>query len=277
MATRRCISGKIVESDPFYELPETAQAIYFHLNMLADDDGFINAAGSVAGRFKGGPAAIRKLVEKRFLLQYGGIYVIKHWRMSNSLKNDRLKPLAYPGIAAKIWVKSNKSYTDHPVLGCVTLYETKTGNAPMESEWNPDGIQWESKMDSQPNRREENRREENPIEPGNTEFERLWEAYPEGRRGRKEEAFEAFVMARELAAKDGVIQERLELWKQSEQWNKAGGQYIPAMKNWLLRATWQETPVKMEIPQGASGVLGPAELEAIQRVLSMPIPDDEPL
>ena len=270
MATRRCISGKIVESDPFYDLPETAQAIYFHLNMLADDDGFINAAGSVAGRFKGGPAAIRKLVEKRFLLQYGGIYVIKHWRMSNSLKNDRLKPLAYPGIAAKIWVKSNKSYTDHPVLGCVTLYETKTGNAPMESEWNPDGIQWESKMDSQPNRREENRREENPIEPGNTEFERLWEAYPEGRRGRKEEAFEAFVMARELAAKDGVIQERLEIWKQSEQWNKAGGQYIPAMKNWLLWATWQETPTKMAIPQGASGVLGPAELEAIQRVLAMP-------
>ena len=270
MATRRCISNKVVESDPFYELPETAQAIYFHLNMLADDDGFINAAGSVAGRFKGGPAAIRQLVEKRFLLQYGGIYVIKHWRMSNSLKNDRLKPLAYPGIAAKIWVKSNKSYTDHPALGCVTLYETKTGNAPMESEWNPDGTQWESKMDSQPNRREENRIEENPIEPGNTEFERLWEAYPEGRRGRKEEAFEAFVMARELAAKDGVIQERLELWKQSEQWNKAGGQYIPAMKNWLLRATWQETPVKMEIPQGASGVLGPAELEAIQRVLAMP-------
>ena len=270
MATRRCISGKIVESDPFYDLPETAQAIYFHLNMLADDDGFINAAGSVAGRFKGGPAAIRKLVEKRFLLQYGGIYVIKHWRMSNSLKNDRLKPLAYPGIAAKIWVKSNKSYTDHPVLGCVTLYETKTGNAPMESEWNPDGIQVESKMDSQPNRREENRREENPIEPGNTEFERLWEAYPEGRRGRKEEAFEAFVMARELAAKDGVIQERLEIWKQSEQWNKAGGQYIPAMKNWLLWATWQETPTKMAIPQGASGVLGPAELEAIQRVLAMP-------
>lgn len=270
MAVRRCISGKIVESDPFYELPETAQAIYFHLNMLADDDGFINAAGSVAGRFEGGPAAIRKLVEKRFLLQYGGIYVIKHWRISNSLKNDRLKPLAYPGIAAKIWVKSNKSYTDHPVPGCVTLYETKTGNAPMESVWNPDGIRLESKMDSQPNRREENRREENPIEPGNTEFERLWEAYPEGRRGRKEEAFEAFVMARELTAKDGVIQERLEIWKQSEQWNKAGGQYIPSMKNWLLRATWQETPVKMAIPQGASGALGPAELEAIQRVLAMP-------
>ena len=274
MATRRCISGKIVESDPFYALPETAQAIYFHLNMLADDDGFINAAGSVAGRFKGGPAAIRKLVEKRFLLQYGGIYVIKHWRMSNSLKNDRLKPLAYPGIAAKIWVKSNKSYTDHPVPGCATLYETKTGNAPMESEWNPDGIQVESEMDSQPNRREENRREENPIEPGNTEFERLWEAYPEGHRGRKEEAFEAFVRARELAAKDGVIQERLELWKQSEQWNKAGGQYIPAMKNWLLRATWQETPTKMAIPQGASGVLGTAELEAIQQLLDTP--DDGP-
>lgn len=107
------------------------------------------------------------------------------------------------------------------------------------------------------------------------EFERLWEAYPERHRGRKEEAFEAFCKSRGLATKDGVIQERLEVWKQSEQWNKAGGQYIPSMKNWLLRATWQETPVKMAIPQGAGGVLGQAELEAIQRVLAMP--DDDPL
>ena len=125
-------------------------------------------------------------------------------------------------------------------------------------------------MESQPNRTKEKRTYKNLIEPATTEFERLWEAYPEGHRGRKEEAFEAFVKSRELAAKDGVIQERLELWKQSEQWNKADGQYIPAMKNWLLRATWQETPVKLAIPQGASGVLGPAELEAIQRVLAMP-------
>ncbi len=79
MAGRRCLSSKITESDPFYALPESAQALYLHLNMQADDDGFINNAASVSIRFKSGAAALKKLVEKRFVLKFDDVYVIKHW------------------------------------------------------------------------------------------------------------------------------------------------------------------------------------------------------
>ena len=111
---RRCFSDKVVESDAFCALPDNAQALYFHLNMNADDDGFINNAQSVMSKVKGGKTALQRLVDKRFLLQFGDVFVVKHWRISNSLKNDRLKPLTYASVAARVWVKPNRAYTDHP-------------------------------------------------------------------------------------------------------------------------------------------------------------------
>lgn len=62
--------------------------------------------------------------------------------------------------------------------------------------------------------------------------------------------------------------ERLKDWKQSEQWSKDGGQYIPYMDNWLGKGIWRQKPKKMAVPKGASGELGEAELEAIRRILA---------
>jgi hypothetical protein len=57
------------------------------------------------------------------------------------------------------------------------------------------------------------------------------------------------------------------LWKQSEQWAKDDGKYIPYLCNWILRGNWRERPAKMAMPKGASGELGDVELEFIRRVL----------
>ena len=261
MAGRRCFSDKIVESDAFYALSVGAQALYYHLNQAADDDGFINNAASIASRIKGGKTALNDLVKARFLLQFGSLYVVKHWRISNSLKNDRLKRPQYPNISGQIWIKPNRAYTDHPVEGCKTLLETKNG-IHLESVWNP-------------NRTEQNRTEENRTEPNRTEpvrspekdFEQLWQKYPEDHRGGIQAARDAFrqeVLSQEDA---DVALENLRLWKQSEQWRKDGGQYIPQLKNWLSRGIWQQKPNKMAVPFGASGELGEAEMEAIRRLL----------
>ena len=42
MAQKRMFDKSIVDSDDFLEMPLTTQALYFHLNMRADDDGFID-------------------------------------------------------------------------------------------------------------------------------------------------------------------------------------------------------------------------------------------
>ena len=47
MAERRMFSKTIVDSDAFLEMPLSTQALYFHLSMRADDDGFLNNARKI--------------------------------------------------------------------------------------------------------------------------------------------------------------------------------------------------------------------------------------
>lgn len=263
---------------PVFSLPENAQALYLHLNMQADDDGFINNAASVSVRIKGGAAALKKLVEKRFILQFDDVYVIKHWRISNSLKNDRLRPLSYASIAQKIWVKPNKAYTDHPVPDCITLYETRTGTKPpgelppngtnLESGWNPDGIHLDSGWN--PNLTKPNITKHNLTEPKvlDVVWKELLRIYPQNRTGNTDSAYEAFRQVATNGDTGWQMVESLRLWMQSEQWNKDDGKYIPYLVNWILRGTWAAKPDKMAIPKGASGELGEAEMDAIRRVLT---------
>lgn len=266
MAERRIFSIKVTESDAFFALPANAQALYLHLNMLADDDGFINNSQSAVSRIHGGKTALKCLIEKRFLLQSGMVLVVKHWRIANSLKSDRMKQLSYPEIAKGIWVKSNRAYTDHPVAGCRTLYEVRTGIRP-ESIGNPDGIPREGNI------REGNINEGKGVESTDW-FGMIWSEYPEIRKGNQDEAKEAY-LAYVIDDNSGAVAfENLQLWKCSEQWTKDDGKYVPNLVNWIVRGTWSVRPTKMAVPTGASGQLGEAELEAIRRVLAQP---DDPI
>lgn len=274
---RRCFSDKVVESDPFYDLPENAQSLYFHLNMNADDDGFVNGAERTASKTKGGKTALKKLVEKRFILQFDNVYVIKHWRISNSLKNDRLKPLAYASIAQRLWVKGNKAYTDHPVPGCVTLYEMRTGTKPPEN-WNPNGIQLDSGLFpigilTEPNLTKPNLTKPNITEPKDlgAVFRVVLMTYPEGRTGNTAAAEDAFRQAVLTSEDAKLITENLELWKRSEQWDKENGKYIPCLCNWILRGTWREKPTKL-VTNGPRE-LDQEEIEAIRRMMTSDIDD----
>lgn len=48
MAHRRMFSLSVVDTDRFLEMPSSTQALYFHLGMRADDDGFVAAPKSIA-------------------------------------------------------------------------------------------------------------------------------------------------------------------------------------------------------------------------------------
>lgn len=146
MAERRCFSNKIVGSDAFLEMPLSTQALYFQLGMAADDDGFVNSPKRLVRYVGASEDDFKLLIAKRFILYFEeGVVVIKHWRMHNSLKNDRLKMTQYPEIAARLYIKDNKSYTDNPSEGGTTLYEAKAAMLPAaDSKWNPNGIQMDS-------------------------------------------------------------------------------------------------------------------------------------
>ena len=114
MAERRMFHSAVVESDAFLDMPAGAQALYFHLGMHADDDGFVNGPRQIARKLRRPPREIQLLVDCGFLLSFDGIVVLKHWLVGNSLKADRMKPPGYPEIAEKLYITDNRHYTLQP-------------------------------------------------------------------------------------------------------------------------------------------------------------------
>lgn len=125
MAERRCFSMKIVDSDAFLDMPLSTQSLYFHLGMRADDDGFVNSPKRIARLVGAGEDDLKLLIAKRFILAFeNGVVVIKHWKMQNTLKNDRLKMPQYPEIASVVYIKPNGAYSIDDTSG-VSLLDSK--------------------------------------------------------------------------------------------------------------------------------------------------------
>lgn len=106
-------SLSVVDTDWFLDLPLSTQALYFHLNMRADDDGFVDAPNSIVRKIGASKNDFDLLLAKRYILQFdSGIIVIKHWRMHNTIRQDRYKPTQFQEELKSLSLKDNKSYTD---------------------------------------------------------------------------------------------------------------------------------------------------------------------
>ena len=113
MAEKRMFSQKIIDSDAFLDMPLSTQSLYFHLNMRADDDGFINNPKKIQRMIGASDDDLRVLMAKRVVLSFdSGVIVIKHWRMHNTLQKDRYKPTQYQEEYSTLTLKQNRSYTD---------------------------------------------------------------------------------------------------------------------------------------------------------------------
>ena len=132
MAERRMFSKTIVDSDAFLDMPMSTQCLYFHLNMRADDDGFVNNPKRVQRMVGAADDDLKLLIAKSFILTFeSGVIVIKHWRMNNYLRNDRYKPTAYQDEKSKLTLKENNaySYIDNDV-GIPMVNQTDTNGKP---------------------------------------------------------------------------------------------------------------------------------------------------
>ena len=85
-------SRKITETDHFLEMPLSSQALYFHLNMGADDEGFIDKAKTIQRTIGASDDDMRLLIAKGFLIPFeSGVVVIRHWRIHNYIQADRFQ------------------------------------------------------------------------------------------------------------------------------------------------------------------------------------------
>ena len=112
MAERRMFAKTIIDSDAFLDMPLTSQALYFHLSMRADDDGFINNPKKIQRTVGATADDLNLLILKKFIIPFeSGIVVIKHWKIHNYIQSDRYKPTVYQEEKALLSQKSNKTYT----------------------------------------------------------------------------------------------------------------------------------------------------------------------
>ena len=173
---------KIIDSDPFLDMPLSTQALYFHLNMRADDDGFINNPKRIQRTIGASEDDLKLLIAKRFVICFeNGVIVIKHWRMHNTLRMDRYKPTQYQDEFAQLEVKQNNSYTER--IPEVETVPELPAHANMATTWQPNGNQTEPQYSVDKNSIDKVSIEKNrPSQPSkadvNAFFESIWELYP---------------------------------------------------------------------------------------------------
>ena len=87
MAEKRMFSKKIISSDKFMDMPPAAQILYFHLNLCADDDGFIDNLNSVVRMTGAKKSDLKQLIDNGYVIFFEtGIAVIAHWRLHNTIQ-----------------------------------------------------------------------------------------------------------------------------------------------------------------------------------------------
>lgn len=96
MAQRRMFSLSVVDTDRFLSLPVSAQNLYFHFGMRADDDGFVSAPRKIMAFVKSLEDDLALLVAKGFLIPFAsGVCVIREWRVNNYIQRDRYRETRY--------------------------------------------------------------------------------------------------------------------------------------------------------------------------------------
>ena len=134
-------SSRIISSGRFLKMPQTSQALYFHLCMNADDDGVVEAYKIIRmGGF--GEDDLKVLAAKIFVkvLNEDLVSLVLDWNEHNLIRADRKVDSIYKELLVQIVPE-------------IKLIEPKaradtgkpTGKSPMDSQWTANG----RPMDSQ--------------------------------------------------------------------------------------------------------------------------------
>lgn len=111
MAQRRMFSLAVTDTDAFQDMPTSSQALYFHLGMHGDDDGFVGSPKKIARAAGCNADDIKLLITKGFIIPFeSGVVVIRDWRVNNTLKNDRYHETLYQAEKALLSVNKAGAY-----------------------------------------------------------------------------------------------------------------------------------------------------------------------
>lgn len=126
MAERRMFSKTIINSDLFLDLPSSAQNLYFHLSLNADDEGFVNSPKKIMKYVNSQTEDIELLIENGFVNKFdSGIVVIIHWNLHNYIQKDRFKATIYQKEKQQLVLVGKKYVMKDECTQFVSILETQ--------------------------------------------------------------------------------------------------------------------------------------------------------
>lgn len=138
MAQRRMFSLAVIDTDRFMDMPVSTQALYFHLGMHGDDDGFVSSPKTIARAAGCNDDDLRLLIQKRYIIPFeSGIIVISDWCINNTLRNDRYKPTVYQAEKSLLTTAPAGNYVRRSDIGIPNGNQTDTNGIPMVSSLEP--------------------------------------------------------------------------------------------------------------------------------------------
>lgn len=246
MANRRMFSKRVTNSAKFLKMTPSAQNLYFHLCMEADDDGIVEAF-SVMQILSCSEDDLKALVGRKFIrvLNEDLVSVILDWNEHNLIRSDRKINSIYKDllieIAPEIELIEPKPRTDTGKY---------TGGRPMDVQWTTNGrlrlgevrVGEDKKLLGREARPREGQKVKIP-KMTSSDFDLFWQTYPNKKK--KPKAKEIFLRI----DKDKLLKiiEAVEVQKKTPQWSKDGGRFIPHPTTWLNQGQWDDQEPEVEV------------------------------
>lgn len=103
-------SLKVVDTDMFLDMSASAQNLYFHLGMRADDDGFVSSPKKIMTMANASDDDMTVLVAKGFIIKMAtnGVSVVTHWHTNNLIRPDRYQETEYKEEKKRLEIKDGK-------------------------------------------------------------------------------------------------------------------------------------------------------------------------
>lgn len=147
MAQKRMFDKVVTTSDDFLGLSAEAQCLYFHMGMLADDDGLSKNYRSYMKLVGATNEDLQSLIDKSFIYKFDSdVIAIKHWKINNTVRNDRYRPTIFQNEFSRLDIADNNEY----IL--------------LDTNGIPDGNQMDTKNSIDKNSKDKISREKNNIE-----------------------------------------------------------------------------------------------------------------
>ena len=229
-------SKKVTDTDAFLDMPLSTQALYFHLNMHADDDGFIDNTKTIQRMIGSSDDDRKLLVAKQFLLPFeNGVVVIKDWRVHNYIRKDTYNQTMYPNELEQLNINDSGQYerqdllpyTERPRDVDETLTQVRLGKDRLGKD-RKDILSGSDEPDS--TRIQKSERDQM--------FETIWKLYP--KKSGKANAKKDFDKAIKSGIDPELIKSKLEEYLKQIKAKQTPQQFIKQGSTWFHQAGWED-------------------------------------